>query len=310
MKNQSSGTVTPVMTPKVTNSIVRHPCYSFEARHKFARMHLPVAPVCNIGCNYCNRNYDCANESRPGVTSEVLTPETSLEKFIRVKREIPNVSVVGIAGPGDALANWEAVKKSIRLIGAESPDTIFCLSTNGLMLPHYGQDIIDLGIDHVTVTVNCLDPAIGERIYHHVHYQGEYYTGRKAAEVLIHNQLEGIGRLAGEGVLVKVNMVMITGINDRHIPAIAKKVKSLGATMTNIMPLLPVSGSAFHNFPRTSMQAVNAMRDLCQADICQMRHCQQCRADAIGLLMEDRSHKFRGIKPYVAVQAAFSAPVK
>ncbi|MBP1764382.1 MAG: nifB 3 [Firmicutes bacterium] len=275
----------------------KHPCYSFDAHHKFARMHLPVAPICNISCNYCNRKYDCVNESRPGVTSEVLTPALSLEKFIRVKAEIPQLSVVGIAGPGDALANWEAVTSSIQLIKAKSPETIFCLSTNGLMLPHYGQAIIDLGIKHATITVNCLEPVIGTKIYHHIHYLGKYYVGKNAAELLIGNQLQGIKLLADNGILVKINIVMIKGINDEHIPAVVKKVKSLGALMTNIMPLIPAPGSVFQNFPQTSMKEINALRDLCQTDIPQMRHCQQCRADAIGLLTEDQSHRFRSPKP-------------
>lgn len=40
-----------------------HPCYSEEAHHYFARMHVAVAPACNIQCNYCNRKYDCANSN-------------------------------------------------------------------------------------------------------------------------------------------------------------------------------------------------------------------------------------------------------
>ena len=36
----------------------RHPCYSLTGSHKFARIHLPVAPRCNIQCNYCNRKFD------------------------------------------------------------------------------------------------------------------------------------------------------------------------------------------------------------------------------------------------------------
>ena len=52
-----------------------HPCYSEDAHHYFARMHIAVAPACNIQCNYCNRKYDCSNESRPGVVSEKLTPQ-------------------------------------------------------------------------------------------------------------------------------------------------------------------------------------------------------------------------------------------
>lgn len=296
MENACSKNAASVMSEELAKMTARHPCYSLNAHHHFARMHLPVAPVCNISCNYCHRKYDCVNESRPGVTSEVLTPEISLTKFIRVKEEIPHLSVVGIAGPGDALANWEVVKRSIKLIKADSPDMIFCLSTNGLMLPHYGQDIINLGIKHVTVTVNCLEPAIGAKIYHHIHYRGKYYVGENAAEILIHNQMEGIKILVDHGILVKVNIVMIKDINGEHIPEVVKKVKNLGALMTNIMPLIPAPGSVFQNFPQTSMKELNTLRDLCQTDISQMRHCQQCRADAIGLLSEDQSYKFRHVK--------------
>ncbi|HDL15175.1 MAG TPA: hypothetical protein ENH28_03335, partial [Euryarchaeota archaeon] len=53
--------------PKVKN----HPCYSKEAHSKFGRIHVPVAPKCNVQCNYCVRKYDCANENRPGVTTRV-----------------------------------------------------------------------------------------------------------------------------------------------------------------------------------------------------------------------------------------------
>lgn len=271
----------------------RHPCYSFGAHHAFARMHLPVAPQCNISCNYCNRKFDCVNESRPGVTSEVLTPAMALHKFNLVKEKIENLSVVGIAGPGDALANWENTKRTLQLVHESDPAVIFCLSTNGLMLPQYAQEIIELGIRHVTVTVNCLDPKIGAKIYKFVHYEGKKFSGSEGALILLGNQLAGIEYLASSGVLVKVNIVMIKGVNDRHIPQVVKKVKQLGAFVANIMPLIPAPGSAFETFPQTSMKELNSMRELCQLDLQQMYHCKQCRADAIGLLGEDRSAEFR-----------------
>ena len=80
-----------------------HPCFNAKA-HEFARMHLPVAPKCNIQCNYCHRKFDCTNESRPGVSSEVLNPEEALMKYKETKKKFETLSVVGIAGPGDALA--------------------------------------------------------------------------------------------------------------------------------------------------------------------------------------------------------------
>lgn len=281
------------LTEELKEKTLKHPCYSFDAHQKYARMHLPVAPACNISCNYCNRRFDCVNESRPGVTSEILTPEMARDKFLAVKKDFPQLSVVGIAGPGDALANWNDVKKTIQLIQKEDQDMVFCLSTNGLMLPHYAPEIVCLGIKHVTVTVNSLDTAIGAQIYKHIVYEGKYYTGEPASEILIKNQLEGIKYLAGNGILVKVNIVMINDVNASHIFEVVKKVKRLGAFMTNIMPLIPAPGSAFENHPQTSMKDIHTVRNLCGKEIDQMVHCQQCRADAIGLLKDDQSYKYR-----------------
>ncbi|NLI12687.1 MAG: nitrogenase cofactor biosynthesis protein NifB [Peptococcaceae bacterium] len=271
----------------------RHPCFSFEASHKYARMHLPVAPHCNISCNYCNRKFDCLHESRPGVTSEILSPEAALQKYKFVKDRLSNISVVGIAGPGDALANWEKTSLTVDLIKRSDPDVLFCLSTNGLMLPDYAREIIDLGIRHVTVTVNCLSPEIGEQIYRFVDYKGKRYKGGEGAGLVIENQLSGIKSLAVQGVAVKVNIVMIQGINDNHIPEVIKKVKDLGAFISNIMPLIPAPGSLFENLPQTCMKEINRMRNICRVDLQQMYHCKQCRADAIGLLSNDRSIEMR-----------------
>lgn len=75
----------------VQHRIENHPCYSEKAHHRFARIHLAVAPACNIQCNYCNRKYDCSNESRPGVTSERLTPEQALAKVRLVQSRFPTL---------------------------------------------------------------------------------------------------------------------------------------------------------------------------------------------------------------------------
>lgn len=269
-----------------------HPCFSAPARHKYARMHLPVAPLCNISCNYCNRKFDCANESRPGVSSQILTPEAAGIKYRLVKEKLENLSVAGIAGPGDALANWESTRATINIIRKIDPRVMICLSTNGLMLPQYGSELLKMGVGHVTVTVNCLDPEIGKKIYRFVNFDGKSYVGSLGAGVLIENQLAGIELLARGGVLVKVNIVMIKGVNDLHIPEVVRKVRDMGAYISNIMPLIPAPGSTFAGYPATPQDELDKMRKACQADLLQMFHCRQCRADAVGLLGNDRFSEF------------------
>jgi MoaA/NifB/PqqE/SkfB family radical SAM enzyme len=201
---------------------------------------------------------------------------------------------VGIAGPGDALANFENTKRTLELIREYDPNITFCLSTNGLMLPTYAHELINLGVSHVTVTMNAVDPKIGAKIYKHVRYMGMTYTGEAAAAILLANQLSGLRILTSHGIICKVNIVMLKGINDHHIPEVVKMVKELGGTITNIMQLIPVKGSAFEDMPLVSNMEIMDMRKKCGETMKQMYHCKQCRADAIGTLENDRSIEFNG----------------
>ena len=284
--------VKAITKEEVEEKTKTHPCFSCSSAHKYARMHLPIAPKCNISCNYCLRKFDCVNESRPGVTTDVLSPEEAFAKYKLVKSKMDNLKVIGIAGPGDALANFDEVRKTLKLIKEYDNEVTFCLSTNGLMLPFYAQELIDLGVSHVTVTMNAIDPKITAKVYKYVDYLGVTYTGEEAAQILLNNQLSGIKYLADRGIMVKVNIVMLKGINDHHIEGVTKKVKELGAGITNIMQMIPVKGSVFENMPLTSNKEIMDLRKRCGEHIEQMYHCKQCRADAIGLLGDDQSQKF------------------
>ncbi|MBF2067801.1 MAG: nitrogenase cofactor biosynthesis protein NifB [Calothrix sp. C42_A2020_038] len=284
------------MEESIKARIAKHPCYSEEAHHHYARMHVAVAPACNIQCNYCNRKYDCANESRPGVVSELLTPEEAAHKVLVVASKIPQMTVLGIAGPGDPLANPEKTFRTFELIADKAPDIKLCLSTNGLMLPEYVDRIKQLNIDHVTITLNTVDPEIGAQIYSWVHYKRKRYKGVEGAKILLEKQLEGLQALKEADILCKVNSVMIPGINDEHLVEVNKVIRENGAFLHNIMPLIsaPEHGTYFGLTGQrgpTSTE-LKSVQDKCSGNMKMMRHCRQCRADAVGLLGEDRSQEF------------------
>ncbi|KUK98918.1 MAG: FeMo cofactor biosynthesis protein nifB, partial [Methanomicrobiales archaeon 53_19] len=199
--------------PEQMRKVNEHPCYSEKACHAFGRCHLPVAPKCNIQCNYCIRDFDCVNESRPGVTSKVLTPEEGLDLVRKVVKDYPFVKVIGIAGPGEPLANPETFE-ALRLVHEEFPHLIMCLSTNGLMLPESIEELAKYNVGNITVTLNAVDPAIGEKIYSWVEYNGKKYHGREAAELLLSRQLKGIEMAVAKKTFVKINTVYIPGVND------------------------------------------------------------------------------------------------
>jgi len=280
----------------VWEKIKDHPCYSEEAHHYFARMHVAVAPACNIQCHYCNRKYDCSNESRPGVVSEKLTPEQALRKVMAVASEVPQMSVLGIAGPGDSCYDWKKTRATFDLVAKEIPDIKLCLSTNGLALPEHVDEIKNMNIDHVTMTINMVDPEVGAKIYPWVFYKNKRWTGLDAAKILHERQMEGLEMLKERKILVKVNSVMIPGVNDEHLVEVNKVVKEKGAFLHNIMPLIsdPAHGTYYglngQRGPRAA--ELKALQDKLSHGTKLMRHCRQCRADAVGLLGEDRGQEF------------------
>jgi nitrogen fixation protein NifB len=280
----------------IRQKVRNHPCYSEQAHHYFARMHVAVAPACNIQCNYCNRKYDCANESRPGVVSEVLSPEQAVKKTLAVAANIPQMSVLGIAGPGDPLANPERTFATFRALSEQAPDIKLCVSTNGLTLPDCVEELARHNIDHVTITINCVDADVGARIYPWIFWKNRRVRGREAAEILIARQQRGLEMLTARGILVKVNSVMIPGINDAHLAEVSKVVKAKGAFLHNVMPLIAEAehGTYFGVMGQRgpTHDELQKLQDACAGDMAMMRHCRQCRADAVGLLGEDRGQEF------------------
>lgn len=268
----------------MANDRSTHPCFNVKARHQYGRLHLPVAPKCNIQCNFCNRKFDCVNESRPGVTSQILSPGQALayvDKYLAINSMI---STIGIAGPGDPMANPVETLQTIRLIHEKHPELIFCLSTNGLQLFPYIEELVRIGVTHVTVTMNALDPELGAGIYAWVRDGKVIYRGRDGAALLAERQLAAVRELKKHGLTVKINTIIIPGVNDGHTVEIAKKAAELGADILNCMPLVPASGSPFENLSAPSDALVKEIRRAAEAYIPQMTHCARCRADAAGLI--------------------------
>ncbi len=284
------------MDAAVWDKIKDHPCYSEEAHHYFARMHVAVAPACNIQCNYCNRKYDCANESRPGVVSEKLTPDQAARKVITVANEVPQLSVLGIAGPGDSCYDWRKTKATFEAVSQEIPDVKLCLSTNGLALPDHVDEIAQMNVDHVTITINMVDPEIGTKIYPWIFYKNKRWTGLEASQILHERQMLGLEMLTARGILTKINSVMIPGVNDEHLLEVNKWVKARGAFLHNVMPLISAAEHGTH-YGLTGQRGptpmeLKALQDKLEGGAKLMRHCRQCRADAVGLLGEDRGQEF------------------
>lgn len=294
----------------------KHPCFNKSEAGSCGRVHLPVAPKCNIQCNYCNRKYDCVNESRPGVTSGVLKPFQAAEYMDKVLEKEPRITVAGIAGPGDPFANGAETIETMRLLNERHPELLFCLSSNGMGILPYLDDIAELGVSHVTITISAVDPAIGAKIYAWVKDGNVVYRGEKGAALLLERQLAAIKGLKERGIIVKVNSIVIPGVNDEHVVEVAKVCAALGADIQNMIPLKPTADTPFADVPEPGSETILPLRKEAGEVIEQMTHCKRCRADAVGLLGKDQAPALCGTlkacsklkpievdipRPYVAV---------
>ena len=103
------------VTSSATAIIRQHPCFDERAHREMGRIHLAVAPRCNIRCLFCERRI-CANLTmqHPGWARQLLSPQDAVALVRRLVEGRADRFVVGIAGPGEPLANEETFETSLR----------------------------------------------------------------------------------------------------------------------------------------------------------------------------------------------------
>lgn len=250
----------------------------------------------------------------PGVASSVLTPRQALAKAGDFLAQWGSSAVVGIAGPGDPLANQEAFD-TLSLIRAVYSHARLCLCTNGLSLPGAVPTLHALDVQHLSITINSVDPEVTAEIHPRVRLDdtsvlpaGKYrergartarggddprsvgQTGRSratllhglaAGRLLIERQLAGLKEAVSRGLHVKVNTVVIPGVNEAGVEDVARRVADLGAGLINIMPLIPRGQLSDQAAP--SPCAIKSLRERCARYLPVFDKCKQCRADAEGI---------------------------
>lgn len=253
-----------------------------QAHNEVPRLHLPVAPKCNCRCSYCEREVSLSSASliAPVLSASVLSPDEALVKTRSFLGKWGETAVVGVAGPGEPLANEETIQ-SLRLIRNEFSELVLCLCTNGLNLPDYCDELLSLRVQHLTITINGVDPSVVGRIQPMVEKDGLVYKGNEAGALLIRNQMEGLRLALKGGMFVKVNMVVVPGINGHEVVSTAQAVKALGAGVFNPIPLIP--RGAFKRMEAPTYEFMSDLRSSCGGFINVFHQCKQCRADAEGI---------------------------
>ncbi|MCU0609687.1 MAG: radical SAM protein, partial [Chitinispirillaceae bacterium] len=218
----------------------------------------------------------------PGVTSTLLGPAQAVYYLEQLTSAGMEIAVAGIAGPGDACATPQTTLETLRRVRERFPDMLLCLATNGLELAPLVPEFARIGVSHITVTVNAIDPDTVEKIYAWIRYGRRVLRGEEMAACIIERQCAALRALQKAGITTKVNCIVIPGVNDRSVIDIAQSVAAFGVARFNAMPLIPTPDTDFASIPRPDHELMQTLRWEASRHLPIMRHCGHCRADAAG----------------------------
>lgn len=265
---------------------VHHPCYAESRKDLWLRIHLPVAQFCNVKCIFCDHSIGSScHTSKPGYANTLMHPQEAISRAMEEVEKDSRLRIIAISGPGEPLANEETFT-TLEGIRKQNESVNFCLSTNGVLLEDCAPRLLKLGVTSISVSVSAIFPETASRLYEWARIDGEVTRGKEMGNIIIQKQFAGIERAVALGMIIKVNSILIPGINTDNIDYLSKEIANSGASLQNIVPLVPC-GNIQSLRPPTANE-LDCARLMASKHIRQFTHCKQCRSDVVGIPGRDR----------------------
>ncbi|MCJ7745410.1 MAG: GTP 3',8-cyclase MoaA [Actinobacteria bacterium] len=159
-------------------------------------LRISITDRCNLRCMYC-----MPEEGIQALGHDDIMSYEELELFARaaVSCGIRRIRLTG----GEPLVRKGAVD-FVRMLSGIDPDLRLSLTTHGVLLARYAEELKKAGLSRVNISLDSLDPET---------YRMLTRTGR------LEEALEGLQRVIEVGLEpVKLNVVVLKGINDDPAP--------------------------------------------------------------------------------------------
>lgn len=198
-------------------------------------LRLSITDRCNLRCVYCLP----AAEFEKLPSREIL----SYEEFLRLAQVAAGVGLKKIRVTGGEPLVRQGVVEFLRRLTRVPKVAKVCLTTNGVLLPELAQDIFAAGVRHLNLSLDTLD------------------AGRYAALTggdHLPRVLAGLMRALSLGFQpLKVNCVVLKGINDQELLEIARLAKDdpLEVRFIEFMPLAAPERWQAHFLPMSEVKA-------------------------------------------------------
>lgn len=207
---------------------------------QFDEVILPVAPACNMMCNFCSKDIDCiCNGNNPGNMSRVLTPRQAVSQAVAEAWKNRNTRIIRISGPGEPLCNNQTFEVLKRL-NAELPDYIYSINTNGLQLEEKAKELVRLNVRRIEVSINAVFTGTMLKLYSRILKDKSVIVNPGLiAETLLNSQFKGLKTCIDGGIAVKVNIIYFPDINANDVPVIVSKAAELGVKTVCLLSCYP-----------------------------------------------------------------------
>lgn len=180
-------------------------------------LRISITDRCNLRCIYCM--------PEGGVVHKAASEILSFEEIIRLVRVCSTlgVSKIKISG-GEPLVRKGCFDLLESLINLPNIKDV-SLTTNGVLVKKYIKELKDTGLKRINISMDTLDARKFRRI---------------AGQGKLTDVLSGIDAAKKEGFFVKLNVVMMKGINDNEIMEFAKFAceKKLVIRFIELMPMI------------------------------------------------------------------------
>ena len=145
------------------------------------------------------------------------------------------------------------------------------------------EKLVSLEVSYVTVTVNSVRAETIAQLVDWIRIGDIVYRGLEGAKRLLDAQLSGLHLLEKNGINTKINTVVVDGVNEDDAIEVARFSVEVNACAFNCVPARApgdeMQKSALEKKVEWIRQRVSDFAPV-------VNHCQQCRADACGLLGE------------------------
>ena len=118
--------------------------------------------------------------------------------------------------------------ETLKRVRAAYPDMLLCVATNGLNIHPYLDDLKAVNTTHVSITINAVDPEIGEKIYSWLRTASAPWDRPREQNYYWNVSLAAVKGLKERDIMVKVNSILLPSINDELRVEVAKKMGEMG----------------------------------------------------------------------------------